>query len=233
MFLPIEFLQRFFDSLDWTRVMAVAVGVGAVAATWDRLMSLIDQWILKIVPTKHRGYLLVLGNVIRYPIFRRTDEGRLEFVEWRLLRLPPGTYPQLIFVVQVREFSFQERPLVISPQNITNNDSHKVYKTEGNATVHFAKDGRNSYVSQVDVSGPDGIAHMNIQAVIATIVQNGSDELVNNSDLLNEAVLERCGDITTLCGIVIDSIRLSTTVAGDAQQGKDGMIEIARSLSHE
>lgn len=228
MFLPIEFLQHFFGGLDWARVSIVAVGVGAVAATWDRLMSLIDEWILKIVTTKHRGYLFIFGNVVRYPRFRRMGV-KLKFVEWRLFRLPPGLYPQLIFAVQVREFSFQERPLVISPQNIQNQHSGQVYKTEGNATVHFAKDGRNSYISQVDVSGPDGIAHMNIQAVIATIVQNGSDELVNNSDLLNETVLKGCGHITNLCGVVVDSIRLSTTVVGDAQQIKDGLTEIAHS----
>ena len=247
---PVEYIFELAKEWNWALIALVAGGLGAIAATWNRLLDLIDQWILKTVRSGHRGTLWILGNAVRFPIFRimtnrsswarlplfvlreQTDETlsrkRFRYEGMWLLKLPPFAYLQIFLFVQVRDFSIQRRPLAISPLEVVNRETGKVIRVEGNITIRTMPGGRHANISQVRVDNPDGIAHMHAQKVIAKIVANEPFELLSNPLAFNESVLKACGYIPKVCGQEVVESCLATFAPNVGQLQKDGLQAIAK-----
>lgn len=218
--MPIEHIAQYIQGVNWTMVALIAGSVGAVALSWSRILDLIDLWLLKVVHSGNRGYVLVLGIAVRW---WRPGSG------WHLLVLPPFVYPQLIFVVQVREFSVTPRPTEISEQAVYNKTTGKTYRVGANAAIRYAKDGMNAKKSQVLTTDPDGVARLHIKEFMAQVVGEASPFLLNDREALNKLILTKCGPIVQKCGVCVDDYVTTTLAVIDAQMQKDGLLALAES----
>ncbi len=220
--MPIEFFGRFLRSVDWTTVALIAGSIGAVALSWSRLLDLIDLWLLKVIHSGNRGYVLIFGIAVRWWWFGKG---------WRLIVLPPFVYPQLIFLFQVREFSIIQRSLPVGEQAIDNLATGKKIRVGGNVIVRFAKDGMNAKKSQILTNGPDAVALTHIQGVIASTIEEADTTLLTDREALNSLIHEGCKSLTQSCGVVVDRYWTTTLVPLGEQLQKDGMVAIAESAN--
>lgn len=221
--MPIELqdLFEFLRNVDWGWLVGPATAFGALALGWSRVVEFVDTWIIKTIPSGHRGYVMVLGNALRYG--RPGKRGHL-------LVLPPFLYLQLFIVVKVERFSIQTKPLDSNEQTVRNIHDGRVYRIVGKAAVRYSKDGAHALISQIHVDNPEGVFHQMMQGAIAKIIAEATADVLSDYEQINKLVLEAC-DFVDACGIYMVNFRVATLAPIDAQVQRDGLSEIANSAS--
>lgn len=217
-------LSDLFNGTNWTAVAVIAGAVGTLAMSGSRLMELIDRWVFKVIRSGNRGYVLLFGVAVRY----RTRKG------WRLLVLPPLAYIQLIFLLQVVEFSVRQRRLNLDDQKITNTRTSVTYQVRANAVVRMNKDGRSALLSQIKIDDAQDFARLQIQGIIAEIIASADTQLLKDITTLNALITSKATEsLERDAGVSVVDVHISTLAPADAQLHKDGMGEIAHALPGE